>query len=233
MSDDDTTGTMPPETDRVEPRRPQHRDAASYIEYAMSVIVSRALPDVRDGLKPVHRRVLYAMYDGGYRPDRGFNKCSRVVGDVMGSTTRTATRPSTTPSCASCSRGRCVTRSCDGQGNFGSPGNDPAAARDTPSARWPSWPWRWSATSTRTPSTSSRTTTARPSSRGPAEPLPQPARQRQWHRRRHGHQHPAAQPREVAMPPQWVLEHPDASREETCSRPHGARSRGRTSRPAP
>jgi len=56
----------------------------SYLDYAMSVIVGRALPDVRDGLKPVHRRVLYAMYDGGYRPDRGFSKCSRVVGDVMG-----------------------------------------------------------------------------------------------------------------------------------------------------
>ena len=56
----------------------------SYIDYAMAVIVGRALPDVRDGLKPVHRRVLYAMYDGGYRPDRGFSKCSRVVGDVMG-----------------------------------------------------------------------------------------------------------------------------------------------------
>jgi DNA gyrase subunit A len=56
----------------------------SYLDYAMSVIVGRALPDVRDGLKPVHRRVLYAMYDGGYRPDRSFNKCSRVVGDVMG-----------------------------------------------------------------------------------------------------------------------------------------------------
>ena len=50
----------------------------------MSVIVGRALPDVRDGLKPVHRRVLYAMWDGGYRPDRGWNKCSRVVGEVMG-----------------------------------------------------------------------------------------------------------------------------------------------------
>ena len=48
----------------------------SYIDYAMTVIVSRALPDVRDGLKPVHRRVVYAMYDGGYRPDRGYNKCS-------------------------------------------------------------------------------------------------------------------------------------------------------------
>lgn len=56
----------------------------SYLDYAMSVIVGRALPDVRDGLKPVHRRVVYAMYDGGYRPDRSFSKCSRVVGDVMG-----------------------------------------------------------------------------------------------------------------------------------------------------
>jgi DNA gyrase subunit A len=56
----------------------------SYLDYAMAVIVGRALPDVRDGLKPVHRRVLYAMYDGGYRPDRQFSKCSRVVGDVMG-----------------------------------------------------------------------------------------------------------------------------------------------------
>ena len=56
----------------------------SYLDYAMSVIVGRALPDVRDGLKPVHRRVIYAMFDGGYRPDRAFSKCSRVVGDVMG-----------------------------------------------------------------------------------------------------------------------------------------------------
>ena len=56
----------------------------SYLDYAMSVIVGRALPDVRDGLKPVHRKILYAMYDGGYRPDRGYVKCARVVGDVMG-----------------------------------------------------------------------------------------------------------------------------------------------------
>ena len=74
----------PGETDRVEPVDLNTEMQRSYIEYAMSVIVSRALPDVRDGLKPVHRRVIYAMYDGGYRPDRGFNKCSRVVGDVMG-----------------------------------------------------------------------------------------------------------------------------------------------------
>ena len=74
----------PGETDRVEAVDLNAEMQRSYIEYAMSVIVSRALPDVRDGLKPVHRRVVYAMYDGGYRPDRGFNKCARVVGDVMG-----------------------------------------------------------------------------------------------------------------------------------------------------
>jgi DNA gyrase subunit A len=100
----------------------------SYIEYAMSVIVSRALPDVRDGLKPVHRRVLYAMYDGGYRPDRGFNKCSRVVGDVMGQYH---------PHGDSAIYDALVRLVQDwslryplvqGQGNFGSPGDDPAAA---------------------------------------------------------------------------------------------------------
>ena len=69
---------------RIEPVDINVEVSRSFMDYAMSVIVSRALPDVRDGLKPVHRRVLYAMYDGGYRPDRGFNKCSRVVGEVMG-----------------------------------------------------------------------------------------------------------------------------------------------------
>ncbi|MBA3310431.1 MAG: DNA gyrase subunit A [Nocardioidaceae bacterium] len=100
----------------------------SYIDYAMAVIVGRALPDVRDGLKPVHRRVLYAMYDGGYRPDRGFSKCSRVVGDVMGqyhphgdSAIYDALVRLSQPWMM---RGPLVA----GQGNFGSPGNDPAAA---------------------------------------------------------------------------------------------------------
>ena len=69
---------------RIEPIELQTSMQRAYIDYAMAVIVGRALPDVRDGLKPVHRRVLYAMFDGGYRPDRGFSKCSRVVGDVMG-----------------------------------------------------------------------------------------------------------------------------------------------------
>jgi DNA gyrase subunit A len=100
----------------------------SYLDYAMSVIIGRALPDVRDGLKPVHRRVIYAMYDGGYRPDKAFSKCSRVIGEVMGqyhphgdsaiydTLVRLVQPWSMRYPLAS------------GQGNFGSPGNDPAAA---------------------------------------------------------------------------------------------------------
>jgi DNA gyrase subunit A len=81
---DDTTMSPVPQGGRIEPVDLQVEMQRSYLDYAMSVIVSRALPDVRDGLKPVHRKILYAMFDGGYRPDRGFSKCARVVGDVMG-----------------------------------------------------------------------------------------------------------------------------------------------------
>ena len=85
MSDEQTTGTdAAVEYDRVQQVDLQVEMQRSYLDYAMSVIVGRALPDVRDGLKPVHRRVLYAMYDGGYRPTSSFSKSSRVVGDVMG-----------------------------------------------------------------------------------------------------------------------------------------------------
>ncbi len=114
--------------DRREPVDLQDEIQKSYLDYAMSVIVGRALPDVRDGLKPVHRRILYAMYDGGYRPDRGWNKCARVVGEVMGQyhphsdsaiydTLVRLAQPWVMryPLVAS-------------QGNFGSPGNDSAAA---------------------------------------------------------------------------------------------------------
>ena len=104
------TDTTPPEHDRIEPVELQVEMQRSYIDYAMSVIVSRALPDVRDGLKPVHRRVLYAMYDGGYRPDRGFNKCAASSVTSWVSTTRTATPRSTTPSSAWRSRGSCARR---------------------------------------------------------------------------------------------------------------------------
>ncbi|MEE1650372.1 DNA gyrase subunit A [Brachybacterium sp. J144] len=72
------------EVDRITQVDLNHEMQRSYLDYAMSVIVSRALPDVRDGLKPVHRRIVYAMYDGGYRPDRSFSKCAKVVGEVMG-----------------------------------------------------------------------------------------------------------------------------------------------------
>ncbi|MEU4535684.1 DNA gyrase subunit A [Streptosporangium sp. NPDC023825] len=117
-----------PPTDRVEPVDIQSEMQRSYMDYAMSVIVSRALPDVRDGLKPVHRRVLYAMYDGGYRPDRGYFKCSRVVGDVMGSyhPHGDASIYATVVRMAQPWSLRYTL--VDGQGNFGSPGNDPPAA---------------------------------------------------------------------------------------------------------
>ena len=78
------TGEVETAGDRVEQIDLQTEMQRSYLDYAMAVIVGRALPDVRDGLKPVHRRVIYTMYDGGYRPERSFNKCARVVGDVMG-----------------------------------------------------------------------------------------------------------------------------------------------------
>jgi DNA gyrase subunit A len=117
-----------PIADRREPVDLQDEIQKSYLDYAMSVIVGRALPDVRDGLKPVHRRILYGMYDGGYRPDRGWNKCARVVGEVMGQyhphgdsaiydTLVRLAQP-------------WVMRYplVSGQGNFGSAGNDKAAA---------------------------------------------------------------------------------------------------------
>ncbi|RJN32400.1 DNA gyrase subunit A [Nesterenkonia natronophila] len=116
------------EVDRVRQIELQTEMKRSYLDYAMAVIVGRALPDVRDGLKPVHRRVLYAMYDGGFRPDRSFNKCARVVGEVMGSYH---------PHGDSAIYDALVRLIQDwvmryplatGQGNFGNPGDDGAAA---------------------------------------------------------------------------------------------------------
>ena len=135
MPDDTTTTEADGFNPRIEAVDLQVEMQRSYMDYAMSVIVSRALPDVRDGLKPVHRRVLYAMFDGGYRPDRQFSKCSRIVGDVMGqyhphgdssiydTLVRLAQPWSLRYPLAS------------GQGNFGSPGNDPAAAMRYTEAR--------------------------------------------------------------------------------------------------
>ena len=133
-----TDTTLPPgddSVDRIEPVDIQHEMQRSYIDYAMSVIVGRALPEVRDGLKPVHRRVLYAMYDSGFRPDRSHAKSARSVAETMGnyhphgdaSIYDTLVRMAQPWSL----RYPLV----DGQGNFGSPGNDPAAAMRYTEAR--------------------------------------------------------------------------------------------------
>lgn len=100
----------------------------SYLDYAMAVIIGRALPDVRDGLKPVHRRVIYAMYDGGYRPDRAFNKCARVVGDVMGQFHPHGDSTIYDTLVRLIQSWIMRYPLALGQGNFGSPGNDGAAA---------------------------------------------------------------------------------------------------------
>ena len=113
---------------RIEPVGLETEMQRSYLDYAMSVIVSRALPDVRDGLKPVHRRVLYAMYDGGYRPEKGFYKCARVVGDVMG-TYHPHGDSSIYDALVRLAQPWSMRMPLvDSNGNFGSPGNDPAAA---------------------------------------------------------------------------------------------------------
>ncbi|MFB7286816.1 DNA gyrase subunit A [Actinacidiphila glaucinigra] len=121
-------GAAVTDTMRIEPVGLETEMQRSYLDYAMSVIVSRALPDVRDGLKPVHRRVLYAMYDGGYRPERGFYKCARVVGDVMG-TYHPHGDSSIYDALVRLAQPWSMRMPLvDSNGNFGSPGNDPAAA---------------------------------------------------------------------------------------------------------
>ncbi|MFE0028429.1 DNA gyrase subunit A [Amycolatopsis sp. NPDC059021] len=124
------TETLPPapDHDRIEPVDIQQEMQRSYIDYAMSVIVSRALPDVRDGLKPVARRILYSMFDSGFRPDRGYNKCSRVVGDVMGNYHPHGDSAIYDALVRLAQPWSMRYPLIDGQGNFGSPGNDPAAA---------------------------------------------------------------------------------------------------------
>ncbi|HEY3466556.1 MAG TPA: DNA gyrase subunit A, partial [Amycolatopsis sp.] len=122
--------TLPPapDHDRIEPVDIQQEMQRSYIDYAMSVIVSRALPDVRDGLKPVARRILYSMFDSGFRPDRGYNKCSRVVGDVMGNYHPHGDSAIYDALVRLAQPWSLRYPLIDGQGNFGSSGNDPAAA---------------------------------------------------------------------------------------------------------
>ena len=120
--------TQKPAADKIDQVDLQVEMQRSYLDYAMSVIVGRALPDVRDGLKPVHRRVLYAMYDGGYRPDKAFSKCSRVVGDVMGKFHPHGDSAIYDALVRLVQPWSLRYPLAAGQGNFGSPGNDGAAA---------------------------------------------------------------------------------------------------------
>jgi len=128
---DDTTTDAPIDHGphgRIEPVEIQTEMQRSYLDYAMSVIVGRALPAVADGLKPVHRRVLYAMYDGGYRPDRGYFKCTRIIGDVLGNYHPHGDSSVYDALVRLVQPWSMRYPLVDGQGNFGSPGNDPAAA---------------------------------------------------------------------------------------------------------
>ena len=120
--------TQKPAADKVDQVDLQVEMQRSSLDYAMSVIVGRALPDGRDGLKPVHRRVLYAMYDGGYRPDKAFSKCSRVVGDVMGKFHPHGDSAIYDALVRLVQPWSLRYPLAAGQGNFGSPGNDGAAA---------------------------------------------------------------------------------------------------------
>jgi DNA gyrase subunit A len=133
----DRTGMVNPgdDFDRIETVDLQVEMARSYLDYAMSVIVGRALPDVRDGLKPVHRRVLYAMYDAGYRPDKGYYKSSRIVGDVMGNYHPHGDTAIYDTVVRLAQHWSLRYPLVDGNGNFGSPGNDPAAAMRYTEAR--------------------------------------------------------------------------------------------------
>ena len=127
-SNDDATNVTDPQTDRVKQVDLQLEMQRSYLDYAMSVIVGRALPEVRDGLKPVHRRVIYAMFDGGYRPDKAFSKCARVVGDVMGQFHPHGDSAIYDALVRLVQPWSLRYPLALGQGNFGSPGNDGAAA---------------------------------------------------------------------------------------------------------
>src|SRR5919201_1218006 len=119
----------------IEPRALEDEMKSAYLDYAMSVIVGRALPDVRDGLKPVHRRVLFSMSENGLGPTRGYAKCARIVGDVMGNYHPhgdTAIYDTLVRMAQEFSMRYPLV---DGQGNFGSVDDDPPAAMRYTEAR--------------------------------------------------------------------------------------------------
>ena len=180
----------------IEPIEIQEEMERSFLDYSMSVIVSRALPDVRDGLKPVHRRILWGMHDIGARPDRPVMKCARVTGDVMGKYHPHGDGAIYDALVRMAQDFSLRHPLVDAHGNFGSPGLRPAADA---LHRVPAGPAghahaRRHRRGHRRLQRQLLGRVQEPS--GPAQPLPEPAGQRQpGHRGRHGHQHPAAQPR--------------------------------------
>jgi hypothetical protein len=126
--------TDPPAFD-IAPVTIEEEMKRSYLDYAMSVIVARALPDVRDGLKPVHRRILWAMKEGGYDSNKKFNKSARIVGDVMGNYHPHGDSPIYEALVRMAQDFSMRLKLIDGQGNFGSMDDDPPAAMRYTEAR--------------------------------------------------------------------------------------------------
>ena len=159
-----TANLTPPPSD-ISPVTIEEEMRRSYLDYAMSVIVSRALPDVRDGLKPVHRRILYAMKEGGYDSNKAYKKSARIVGDVMGKYHPHGDSAIYDAMVRMAQDFSMRLPLIDGQGNFGSMDGDPPAAMRYTEARLARRRKACSTISTRTPSISIPTTTNHRSSR--------------------------------------------------------------------
>ena len=169
----------------------------SYLDYAMSVIVARALPDARDGLKPVHRRILYSMYEQGHTPDKKYVKSARVVGDVIGKYHPHGDQSIYDAMVRMAQDFSMRVPLIDGQGNFGSvDGDPPAAYRYTEARLTRSALAVLGDIDKDTVDFQAELRQFRERAVGPAGEIPEPAGQRRRrHRGRHGHQHPAAQSR--------------------------------------
>ena len=189
----DTSDPTPPED--LQPVTLEEEMRRSYLDYAMSVIVARALPDARDGLKPVHRRILYAMHESGYTPDKPYRKSARVVGDVMGKYHPHGDLAIYDAMVRMAQPFSMRARLIDGQGNFGSVDNDPPAAMRYTEVRLARASMMLledidKDTVDFQPNYDESETEPRPSGR-----FPQPSHQwRLRHRGRHGNKHPHAQP---------------------------------------
>ena len=182
----------------VEPVEIQEEMERSFLEYAMSVITARALPDVRDGLKPVQRRILYGMYEDGIRPDRQHKKSASSVGYVMGNYHPHGDGAIYDALARMAQDFSLRYPLIDGHGNFGSPDpNDrPGAARYTEARLAPLAMELLGEIDEDTVDWSPNYDGSHRAARRAPGPVPEPARQRHRRDRRgHGHQHPAAQPR--------------------------------------